>query len=304
MQLAYKILWIDDKIRNFIQDGEIEEVKNFIKDLGFKPEIITADNGDTISFQGYDLIITDFNLSAQNTGKQFIENIRSGEIFTEVLFYSENTELNTLAQGLYRDRLSFYSGVDAGLVSKIKQLIGLSMGKLLELNATRGLITSQTSELDVIMEKIATNIIEKIDRDKVNSIFEKNINDTVEHFDNQKNNTEAVKVTKDYTKYIIKTNAFNRWKLVSKLIGEFLKTNTIQDFSITDFNNYNKEVNEIRNRFAHSVVQINSKGIECLSASNPDGTPYEFTKDSCINLRKDIVKHSDNLDILLNYLEK
>ena len=169
MQLHYNILWIDNDIDDYISTGEVDSIKTFLLDLGFEPTIITIDDEekleDKIHILKYDLIISDFNLN-YTTGDVIIKQIRDEKKFsTEILFYSAKTNFRNDPEVLKRlafmDRITFHTGRET-LLRKIETLIELTLDKLLELNATRGLITSATSELDVNMELIAHKMIDKI----------------------------------------------------------------------------------------------------------------------------------------------
>src|SRR5205085_9226273 len=92
-------------------------------------------------------------------GDVLISHIRSGGIFTEVLFYSGQPNFANIAkETIWRDRLSFFSmgGKNGyrGFTEKVTWLINQTVSKLQEINSIRGLVMAQTSELDNIIEDV------------------------------------------------------------------------------------------------------------------------------------------------------
>ena len=87
MKIDYKILWLDDKIQDFIDDELIEEVTNYLIDEGFNPIIDYTANIQEFFVkldESYDLIMTDFHMTDMN-GDEVVEKIRSTDysILTE-----------------------------------------------------------------------------------------------------------------------------------------------------------------------------------------------------------------------------
>ncbi len=97
MTLNYKILWLDDQIKDFIEDEIIEEVEEYLSHQGFRPEIITTSKSEEFFEKldnSYDLILTDFHLNDIN-GDEVIKKIRSQDfsVMTEILFYTAKADL-------------------------------------------------------------------------------------------------------------------------------------------------------------------------------------------------------------------
>jgi hypothetical protein len=69
MKLEYNILWLDNDLQDYIDNGDVDSVKHFLRSLGFEPNIVTVFDEATINdFLDikYDLIVSDFNLNAEN----------------------------------------------------------------------------------------------------------------------------------------------------------------------------------------------------------------------------------------------
>ena len=61
MKIEYKILWLDDQIKDFIEDEIIEEVERFLIKQGFQPKITTVSTSKDffeVLDNSYDLILT------------------------------------------------------------------------------------------------------------------------------------------------------------------------------------------------------------------------------------------------------
>jgi len=187
MQIQYVILWIDDEMEKFESVGDVERINSYLLDLGFTPTIRTLKDGRNINYEldnyKFDLIISDYNIEDGHHGDDLIKQIRERGIFTEVLFYSSQTDLNSIALKLLTvDRISFHFG-RRELMEKIETLIGLTVSKLLELTATRGLITSETSDLDVVMEELVMDLIYnklKLSQEDIDGIINHYVDDMLQ----------------------------------------------------------------------------------------------------------------------------
>ena len=131
-------------------------------DLGFLPTIScfedTSSAKQELKSTKYDLILSDFNIDDVENGDVLIKKIRDGDVFTEVLFYSAQPEFSRVAQALYQDRVSFFSiagtATYSDLEQKTKWLINQTIAKLHEIESIRGLVMSETSHLDNMVEEI------------------------------------------------------------------------------------------------------------------------------------------------------
>lgn len=182
MKLEYNILWIDNDLQDYIDNGSVADIEQILTDKGFEPSIeMVLDEAtldEIIDKHDYDLIISDYNLE-RTTGDVIIERIRvEKQLDTEILFYTAQTEKSFKDKEEVRNRLAFIErltfqiGRDT-LLDKIERVINLTLKKLLELNATRGLITAATSHLDVEIEEIYYTLIDKPLNEGMNKELEK-----------------------------------------------------------------------------------------------------------------------------------
>jgi len=294
MRLEYNILWIEDEIQDYIDIGEVDSLKKFIIELGFTPHIETVNDesklDDYINLYRYDLIISDFNLSS-TTGDKVIEEIRNNKgLDTEILFYTGKDDPEVLKRVAFHDRVSFHVGRNS-LIDKIENLIRLTLVRLLDINATRGLITAETSELDVEIETAFNRIIVDLSNDdqsaeKLERIFKKDYKDI------QKSYLKRCREKRDlhlvnFRKYFEKSDAYRRWMLLKKLI----KLKTPEGFNLDLFRKYSSEVIDIRNKFAHAKAEVHNEKF-VLKGLKED---FEYDEKACIEIRKNLISHRENI---------
>ena len=304
MQLHYKILWIDDEIGKFQTAGDVDRVYAYLTDLGFAPHLVLLSDGKTIdehlAAHKFDLIISDFNIEDGHHGDDLIRSIRERKIFTEVLFYSSQTDLQAIAEKLLAvDRISFHSG-RRELIEKVENLILLSVQRLLELNATRGLITDETSDLDVIIEELVMHLV--FDRLQLTQEQQDNIiNDYVEDFlrKGPENFIQKYK-EKGFRNWFHKIEANRKWNIFRDLLKTIKDSAEVTEF-LKNNKTYSKEVIAIRNKFAHAKAIIKDDVIY-LSGFGPDGETFLCDDTQCIAIRKNLIQHRNNFDALRAYL--
>ncbi|MFC2188251.1 hypothetical protein ACFCT7_13110 [Fulvivirgaceae bacterium LMO-SS25] len=301
MKLNYKILWIDDQIEDYIDMGIKDELETYIETLGFIPTVECFENGSVAeeSFNNvkYDLILSDYNIEGANEqGDVLIQKIRDGGVFTEVLFYSAQPDFDTIAKNLYRDRVSFFSLIGdesfKGFKEKSFKLIDHTVSKLQELNSIRGLVMSETSELDNSVEEILFSYLSKETEQSatLKTYICKIIVDSCES-----NSKKANKFCEQSITDMVKSRLFDadkKSRSVKKLI-EILEIN--DEPFISFYENYKKDVLDTRNDLAHAKSD-SIDGIEYLIISRKDGDhSVKFNQEQCIQIRKNLRKHSDIL---------
>jgi CheY-like chemotaxis protein len=296
MKLEYKILWLDDQIQDFIDDEMIQEVEEYLVEQGFQPKIITVSKSEDFFKSlddSFDLLLTDYHLNDIN-GDEVIKKIRSQEysVLSEVLFYTAKADLKDTDK---ISRVSFLEtntllGDHRELVLKATiNLIGLTLKKFQNIIAMRGMIMHETSSLDVEMIEI---IKKALKNDSLN--FEEvsvSIYDQLIKLFTQK--TEFVKECKRKMNF----NQLTKDNFVYSAKYKILTLSKIlEDLKMTDFSTeYDSEINSIRNKFAHAVLEKDENGREFFKHQE-DG--IDFNEELCKVIRENIVKHKSNLDEL------
>lgn len=303
MKLEYKILWIDNDLQNYIENDSVKGIEDFLLEKGFKPLIEKvfdeANLEEYITKHTYDLIISDYNLN-NTTGDILIKQIREiNQLDTEILFYTAQSSYMSNEQVMknlaFKERLTFQVGRDT-LIHKIEKVISLTLKKLLELNATRGLITAATSDLDVEIEEIVMLLIDKLDKSEVelreivtNKVFTPLQTRAQNFWFNYSN----------FQNYFHKIDAIKKWEIFRDLLKPLKEQHEIKDF-LSNNSTYQVQVINIRNQFAHAKA-INDNGILKLKG-NVEGQDFEFTEDSCVEIRKNLIAHKNNIELLRGIL--
>lgn len=310
MRLEYRILWVDDQIEDFIEMGIKDELNTFLENLSFRPEIDCYETAEiaehVLKEKDFDLILSDYNIDGSKSGKDLINRIREGEIFTEILFYSAKSDFDEVAKGLYQDRVSYLSLVnDDGFRAfkrKVTRLIELTIKKLQELNSIRGLVMAETSSLDSeIVDIISTYLAEENDnsetlRKYIIGKVQRSCDDNVKSAKklNEKSNNELLKSRIfDSDK---KARSLNKLIELQKMQGELLNK---------FYDNYRNDVLQVRNDLAHAK-SARIDGIEYLVLTSKDGDQHiKWNQAKCVDVRKNLLKYSTVLqEIRQNIMKK
>ncbi len=300
MRLEYKIAWIDDDIETYIDLGIKDEITAYLESLAFKPDIECFETSEVaekkITSKEYDLILSDYNIDGSKSGKELIDHIREGEVFTEVLFYSAKPDFDNVAKSLYQDRVSYLSLVnDDGFRNfrqKVVWLIDLTIKKLQELNSIRGLVMAETSTLDNEIIDILGSFLAK-DSEHTEGLLVsilKRISDSCEA-----NSKKAEKLAKKLNSDILEERLFDSDKKARSL-NRLIEMLEIEDAELQNFySNYKKDVLDVRNDLAHAKSDV-IDGVEYLILSRKEGDQHvKLDQTECIDIRKNLIKYSDIL---------
>lgn len=304
MKLEYKILWIDNDLQSYIDNGSVKDVEDFLIERGFEPVIEKIfDEADLEKYIGkhdYDLIISDYNLE-NTTGDVIIEDIRiKRQLDTDILFYTARGSYKNNPEVKERlafiERLTFQVGRET-LLEKIEKVIELTLKKLLELNATRGLITALTSELDVEIHEMVMLLVEKqqVNKEALNEIVNSKVVEPMarrlesfwEKYDGFQNHFHRIDAVK---KWEIFRDLLKPIK-VQQEIGAFLKVNKT----------YQNDVIEIRNKFAHSKAEIVDGRLMLKGQLGKED--FTFDNDACVLIRRRLIEHKKSIENLKEILK-
>lgn len=299
MKLRYNILWLDDQIEEFMEDGFVDQIKEFLDNEGFEYNIKTlscADDFFACLSDQWDLILTDYNMEGMN-GAEVITKIRGKQIFTEILFYTAQKSWESLDK---IDRISFVQ--TAGIVSgnhheivtrEAMRLIALTIKKFQDIVAMRGMIMHETSSLDAQINSLVQSYLACESESNCDMCQNKeqckSIADTVipqmEAHLNQK-----LKITskRDFKK-IRKDNFLYSADYKRIVLGKLLKLHGIKDFS----SNYKDDIITIRNKFAHAVLLSDEHGQSYFENKDED---LKFDDTLCKEIRKNIRKYKKLID--------
>ena len=292
MKLKYKILWLDDQIQDFIDDEIIDEVEEVLMRHGFKPEIITTSRSDEffkMLDHSFDLILTDYHLNNIN-GDEVIKKIRSQDysVMTEILFYTAKADLKDT------DKISRVSFLETNtllgdhreeVLRAAINLIELTIKKFQNVVAMRGMIMHETSSLDLSMEHTLQKIIESSENseEKIATI-KKKYKKSNEEFN------KSIDENSDMESILRSIGATHRWRALIRNLGSGDIKSIMAD--------YEKEIILIRNQFAHA--ELIEDGDRQYFRDKKNG--LDFNEEFCQKIRRDLLKHKDNLDSLKSSL--
>lgn len=303
MKLQYNILWLDNDLKEYITNGDVNSINDFLIDLGFEPNIIPVFDESDINTHlniDYDLIISDFNLNKE-TGDVIIYKLREEKrLDTEILFYSAKT--NFIQDPEVKERLAFMERINIhigrdNLLHKIEKVIQLTVKKLFELNATRGLITAATSDLDVEIQDIVMQLIDKkkIEESELYQFIENKVispmQEKLEKFGER---------YEGFHKYFHKIDAVKKWEIFRDLLKPHNSIKEIKDF-LSINKTYQSEVIGIRNKFAHAKAEV--IGGQLVLRGQFDKDSFTFNEDACIQIRREIIKHKKSIEQFKKQLE-
>ena len=294
MKLDYKILWLDDQIKDFIEDEIIEEVSEYLSQQGFRPEIITASKSEDFFKKldnSFDLILTDYHLNDIN-GDEVIKKIRSQDysVMTEILFYTAKADLKDT------DKISRVSFLETNtllgdhreeVLRATINLIELTIKKFQNIVAMRGMIMHETSSLDVEMENILQKILASSKTpDDIIAVIKKKYKKSNDEFNKNIDKVE------DIDSILRTIGASHRWRAIVRNLSDGEIKSVMTD--------YEKEIILIRNKFAHA--ELIDDGERQYFRDRKNG--LDFNEDFCQQVREDLLKHKENIDLLNSELEK
>lgn len=308
MSLQYNILWVDDR-KDEYQTLEIDkELENYLNELFFEPHIYMYENVEeaekNLSQIKYDVIFSDYNIGENKNGKDFIIDIRKLNVKAEILFYSAQEK----PPATEMDRISFLqlqsNTAYEELKDKMKSVIDLTVEKLNDLTNLRGLVMSEASELDMMMEEIIKKYyLEKESNSKEWLNFQKRIIAGVEKNTKKKILPKVSKTDKNEEKEHCVKDCFHIWskaESIEDIISEFefdssKKAHTIHiiaeeifDYKIFTCSEYETEIIQVRNNLAHSKSVIKD-GVEVLVTKKKGD--IDFNQDSFIKIRRNIKRY-------------
>lgn len=301
MRLSYNILWIENE-HEWLEPS-LEFVKDVVEENGFdlKPTLrsseaeITELLVDAEPFKNFDLILVDFQLDKGDRGNKIIENIRNHKIFTEVIFYSQDTEgVRQAIKDHWLDGIYCSSRNRNDFEFKFEKVFLTTIKKIQHISTMRGLVLSETSQLDNLIDEILQSFFNKKSGKETEQLKNYIIDDLIKT--SAKNNYQKAERLDDSIPHdeVLSHKLFDAYKKmrttgkVLEILGDKTLIGKAQFLQ-----EYNKEVIEIRNELAHSnEIEENGKRVlKCITGTKG------FNEKECVELRKNLKKH-------FNYLQQ
>ena len=311
MNLEYNILWVDDN-REGLEDVFDTHIKGQIESLGFMMNLIKAEDENKLNEilnekKYFNLIFMDYSFDDENKGIDFIKEIRKKDIYCNILFYSaQNTE--ELKEAIKQNDLNgiyiYYRPNILRDIDKIKKMIEFNILNNLDESAMRGIAMAQVAEIDHILLDIVRLLpdddkwiqIEHNHKYAKSLYCKKNIDNMAINEEEKavlrKKCVEILEITNDEFKEAILEDAEKSSKIFpTSARVDFLSGNRIFNNII---GNYNKEMLVLFKKYKTDVVEYRNKLAHYKSPGEID-----YAK-----LRKDIIKHKQNIIQIVNELKR
>lgn len=296
MKLSYSILWFDDD-QDYIDSVDLEPIEEAIESWGFKPNIVMVSDPDEFMkhepFSDFDLIAVDYNLEAcEEHGENFIANIRSHGVYTEIVFYSAN-QLSDLWEAVKQKKLEgvfIASRKDGGEQTKIINVARQSVHKFLDLNNIRGVIMAEVGNIDGLLDTIAEkhfNDLDSVERLKL-------INHYVAEVSSQNGKrTDAISAfenTENVAELLESLESAKKWNFCQSLSKQ------LEGLDVNQLGNYQDDVLKPRNFLAHGSPELQGDGSLLFEHY---GKSYIFNDKESVKLRNKLQYYSDKFSEIL-----
>jgi len=283
MSFNFNILWIDDT-PDWV-DSIKKSIENFLKEKGFELHIIICEDGKDIEKKitpDIDLIAIDFHIpSAAEQGNDIIKIIRKQQQYIDILFYTQDTSSEDtlpLYDGVYRS-----SRETGRFESKMKELINMVLKRIESPTNMRGIIITETIDLESKIE----DILIKIFGEKGELFKNRILHSKGQWLDFKKKDTLLNGIIKEALEKSRKSNE-----------GIYNSLNSIKEI----LSKFNDEVIEQRNVLAHVKEEKIDGKVTLTSKINNKNTIVTIDQEWCKKIRHELKKHHKNLDDLIVFI--
>lgn len=275
MKTEFNILWVDDN-KEFVQSLK-QPLTKWMDDQGFTLKVIehADENGVLADLTKTDveLLVFDYKLPGKD-GDSLIEEVRANQHYHDVVFYSEGDLPSKSLDGVF-----FVSREHAR--ERIKEVINFKILRAMDLCTVRGWVVADAIELEQRLGKLLPRWFVGSEQ-----LFAERVLHHDGLFDFGKKQAVLNGILKDHIAGLEKSG-----EKAKK--ADFEKCKTV-------LSQFDQEIVQVRNMLAHQHVEIDDKGKRRLrsKAGSKKGDLVEISPEQCTKFRKDIRKHSMNLDSL------
>ena len=291
MRLNYRVLWIEDSTD--WAESIRENISDIVESFGvFASFTILPAESDKQEYNGYNLILMDLGLAEGRQGDALIEQIRSLNVFTDIVFYSASgvEEVKNKGRELNLEGVYYADRSNVLFLRKVKDVIKASLQSFQDLVNLRGLVMAEVSELDSKMDSIIEGYF--VGEDKM-AEFHKHVTDDREKSTKRNLEGNCDKSCRhkwrnlDMPAIIKAVDSNNRAHAVNVVISCLKSTGV----SFTDFDEasfyiqYDRDIIKMRNNLAHCIEAIDADRKPVLKTRNGD---FSFTETDIVAIRKRI----------------
>ncbi len=292
MKIKYKILWIEDNLKEI--EGLIKNLEYRLEELGFILEVdkrvtltgsVLRDLSQKLStYNPYDIIIFDYDLGTTK-GDDIAHKLRTA-IYTDMIFYS-GTKGSELRRILFDKNIEgVYTVNRPNFIDDAWPIIEDQIKRISDVNNMRGVILDEMSKIDLDMRGLLDSKYNEL-RDDIKS----------EQLDKFRESLD--KRIKSLQKMLKKINIQNFSEIFNKPTK--IEFNQVRNRlkSITENDIFGetgalKTKQNLRNKFAHNKAIYNKEnGTVSLSGFDEE---YGFEKFS--EIRKELIKLSEDINTI------
>lgn len=303
MRLDYKLLWVEDET-DWVSTYE-ELFRDYLFDLGFKLNVQRLTKAPVgaefsrLNLDRYHLILMDYNLGYGKNGKELIEEIRRLDVVTEIVFYTADEATYKSIQTLPLEGVYWASRDDDTFEPRIQSIIQLTIKRVMDLSAMRGLAVAEIADIDHMMNLVIKHYHGTLEEGE-SSQFKKQL------FDKIKKSAEGSlgKVIKneqvclEQIEYMLHENGFvdsnKRWRAVSSIA----KSCILEENCIDLLNNF-EDMLQQRNDLAHGHTELSEDGADKVVGKNG-----AYTLEDALRIRRELLGHRDNFENILKKISQ
>jgi CheY-like chemotaxis protein len=300
MRLDYKLLWIEDEI-DWV-DTYQDTFYDYLLDFGFKlnTERLTKAPTPTelaeLGIEKFHLILMDYNLGSGDSGQDVIQAIRGAGEVTEIIFYSSDPNLVEKIHGLALEGVYWARRDDEDFEQRVKKIIDLTIRRVMDLPAMRGLAIAEIADIDFMMNKIIEkhhNGIDNGSQEELRKDIYKRIKSSVEDLAKKICQKEAECLTD--LAFVLNKNGFIDSNKKWRTICGFAKNCGLDAKIYRILQNFDETLKK-RNDLAHGYTQT-VEGHERIIGRNQN-----YSLQDAIEIRKNLLEHRDNFDSIFQFL--
>jgi len=298
MRLSFSVLWFDDS-EDYFDSLNIDPLVQEIFSWGFYPDIQRVTTPEDFKnhhpFEKLDLIIVDRNLENYPDGEEFIADLRSNAIYTEVIFYTAGN-VNDLWDAIREKKLEgvFVSSRN-DILPKISKVGLQSIRKVLDLENMRGIVMAEVAELDHLLEEIIAMGVASLPVEQQDSIFKRFYEGAAGQNQEYGDRIIAFINKPEISEMLVLCDSDKRWQNFNRLRKNHSKLKNkgrIGDFSA--------EVLKPRNFLAHGRAELQKDGSYFF---HYQGKKFLFDDKTSLDLRQTILRYKGAFSDILKTLE-
>jgi hypothetical protein len=298
MRLVFSVLWFDDS-EDYFDSLDLDPLREEISSWGFSPQIEKVTTPEEFSsrspFAIYDLIVVDRTLEGYPSGQEFIADLRSHSIYTEIIFYTAGNVSDLWGAIREKELEGVFVSSRNDILSKIMRIGRQSIRKVLDIENMRGIVMAEVGELDLLLDQILVSGIESLQEEHKNSIFTKFYEGAIEQSNQRNLKLEEFMKNPEPNGMLIFCDSDKRWANFNRLGKHHSKLR-----GRPKIDDYAREVLQPRNFLAHGRPELHQ---ERGYVFRYQGKEFIFDETVSLELRKKILKYKEIFSSIIELIK-